>query len=62
MRGHRVLVFLDDFDEPEVWGLWCADCDLSRFGFASDRQPRRLAEAHARETRPVLQEAGHAEG
>lgn len=57
MRGHRTLVFLDDMDDPEVYGLWCADCDLSRFGFTSDRQPGRLAKAHELETRRALQES-----
>jgi hypothetical protein len=53
MRGHRTLVFLDDFDEPEAWGIWCIDCDLSRFGFASDRQPGRIAKKHEKETRTL---------
>jgi hypothetical protein len=36
MREHRVLVFLDDFEDPETWGLWCADCDLAHFGSPTD--------------------------
>lgn len=57
MRGHRTLVFLDDFDEPEVWGWWCADCDAEGFGSATELYPSRLAKKHEKETRPVLQEA-----
>jgi hypothetical protein len=56
MRGHRVLVFLDDFDHPEVWGFWCADCPLDGFGYATELHPSRLAKRHEKATRPVLQE------
>lgn len=57
MRGHRTLVFLDDFDDPETWGYWCADCDAAWFGSATALYPSRLAKRHEKETRPVLQEA-----
>lgn len=56
-RGHRTLVFLDDFDDPECWGWWCADCGASAFGSATEMHPSRRAKAHERATRPVLQEA-----
>ncbi len=57
MRGHRTLVFLDDFDEPEIWGFYCLDCPLNGFGYATELHPGRLAKAHEKSTRPVLQEA-----
>lgn len=57
MRGHRTLVFLDDFDQPEVYGYYCLDCPLNGFGYASDVRPGRLARAHEQTTRPALQEA-----
>ena len=57
MRSHRTLVFLDDFDDPECWGFFCLDCPLDGFGYTSDVRPGRLAKAHEKATRPVLQEA-----
>jgi hypothetical protein len=57
MRGHRTLVFLDDFDDPDTWGYWCADCTEFGFGYTSDIRPGRLASAHEKATRLVLQEA-----
>ena len=57
MRGHRALVFLDDFDDPEIWGWFCIDCPAEGFGYATDLHPSRLAKRHEKETRPVLQEA-----
>lgn len=57
MREHRVLVFLDDFNDPETWGVWCADCPLSHFGSPTDIYPKRLAKKHAKATKPILQEA-----
>jgi hypothetical protein len=58
MRGHTVLVYLDDFDEPDIWGYYCLDCPVNGFGYASDIRPGRLAKAHEKATKPVLQEAG----
>lgn len=57
MRGHRTLVYLDDFDDPEIWGYYCLDCPLNGFGYTSDIQPSRLARAHQQATKPALQEA-----
>ena len=57
MRPHRTLVFLDDFDEPEIWGYFCLDCPLEGFGYATELHPSRLAKRHEKDTRPVLQEA-----
>ena len=57
MRSHRVLVYLDDYDEPEVYGYWCTDCDLAGFGYETARVPGRAAKKHERQTTPILQEA-----
>jgi hypothetical protein len=54
-RGHRPLVYVTD-DETK-WGWWCLDCEVTHFGFTSERRPSRLAKRHVKETRPVLQEA-----
>lgn len=55
MRSHRPLVFVDD-TIPGKWGYWCLDCDLYRFGFASDIRPKRLAIRHEQETRETAEE------
>lgn len=55
-RPHRVLVYLDDYDDEECWGIWCADCDLEAFGSPTDIYPKRVQKKHMKQTR-VLQEA-----
>lgn len=57
MRGHRTLVFLDDYGPDERWGWWCVDCTEGRDGFKSDIRPGRLATRHEKDTKPALQEA-----
>jgi len=57
MRSHRVLVYLDDFDDPECWGFYCLDCPLEGFGSPSDIYPTRMAKKHRLATRPALMEA-----
>lgn len=56
MRSHRVLVYLDDFDDDECWGAYCIDCDLHNFGSPTDIYPTRVAKKHVKATRPVLVE------
>lgn len=55
MRGHRTLVFLDDFDEPEVFGWFCSDCDKFEFGYETARYPGRAAKRHRMETEVILE-------
>jgi hypothetical protein len=50
-RSHRVLVYLDDYDEPEVYGYWCTDCDLEGFGSPTDIYPKRVQKKHMKQTR-----------
>lgn len=57
MRSHRVLVYLDDYDDPEVYGYWCLDCPLEGFGYQTARIPGRAAKKHERQTAPALMEA-----
>lgn len=57
MRGHRTLVFLDDFDDPEVFGWFCSDCDKFEFGYETARYPGRAAKKHRMETTPAMLEA-----
>lgn len=56
-RSHRVLVYLDDFDDPDVWGYYCLDCPLEGFGSTSELYPSRVAKKHAKATKPALMEA-----
>lgn len=57
MRGHRTLVYVDDYSQTDIWGWFCRDCPESKFGFSSHIRPTRLAVRHEQETTPALQEA-----
>lgn len=56
MRSHRVLVYLDDFDDPDCWGYYCLDCPLEGFGSPTDIYPTRVAKKHVKATRSALVE------